>query len=191
VARKFIQGRHAGRYLGTKRLTILVSATHVPQYLRCNFSYYCEALAEAVLPGEPWTYDARSKRSGVSLTTLFHRARGQCSKEQKAESQQLSHCIGRESPRNVSETNLPSYSLQAFQARPFPPSSLNRSGRRCDDYLHRSTLRLVCVKVYLVINEPHCRKPCFFLRSYFLTLFLIIILLKPLKPLLLYSLPLI
>jgi hypothetical protein len=79
---------------------------------------------------------------------------------------------------------------QAFQARPFPPSSLNRSGRRCDDYLHQSTLRLVCVRVYLVINEPHCRKPCFFLRLYFLTSFLIIILSKPLKLLLLYSLSL-
>jgi hypothetical protein len=77
---------------------------------------------------------------------------------------------------------------QAFQARPFPPSSLNRSGRRCDDYLYWSTLRLVCVRVYLVINKPHCRKPCFFLRLYFLTLFLIIILLKLSKPLLLYLL---
>jgi hypothetical protein len=44
---------------------------------------------------------------------------------------------------------------QAFQTRLFPPSSLNRSGRRCDDYLHQSTLRLVYVRVYLVINKPH------------------------------------
>jgi len=46
------------------------------------------ALAEASLPGEPQTYDARSKRSGVPLSTLYHRAHGRCSKEQKAESQQ-------------------------------------------------------------------------------------------------------
>jgi hypothetical protein len=51
--------------------------------------------------------------------------------------------------------NLPHIAdAQAFQARPFPPSSLNRYGRRCNDYLHRSTLRLVCVRMYLVINEP-------------------------------------
>ena len=30
-----------------------------------------KALAEASLPGEPRTYDARSKRSGVPLTTLY------------------------------------------------------------------------------------------------------------------------
>jgi hypothetical protein len=32
-----------------------------------------KALAEASLPGEPRTYDARSKRSGVPLTTLTDR----------------------------------------------------------------------------------------------------------------------
>jgi len=30
-----------------------------------------KALAEAPLPGEPRTYDATSKRSGVPLTTLY------------------------------------------------------------------------------------------------------------------------
>lgn len=32
-----------------------------------------KALAEASLPGEPLTYDARSKRSGALLTTLYYR----------------------------------------------------------------------------------------------------------------------
>jgi hypothetical protein len=46
------------------------------------------ALAEASLPGEPQTYDARSKRSGVPLTTLFYRDHGRPSKEEKAQGQQ-------------------------------------------------------------------------------------------------------
>jgi hypothetical protein len=32
-----------------------------------------KALAEASLLGEPQTYDAKSKHSGVHLTTLYHR----------------------------------------------------------------------------------------------------------------------
>jgi hypothetical protein len=47
-----------------------------------------KALAEASLPGEPRTYDARSKRSGVPLTTLYYRNHGRCSKEEKAQGQQ-------------------------------------------------------------------------------------------------------
>ena len=47
-----------------------------------------EALAEGFLPGESLTYDARSKRSGVPLSTLHHRAQGRRSKEEKAQSQQ-------------------------------------------------------------------------------------------------------
>jgi hypothetical protein len=47
-----------------------------------------KTLAEASLPGEPRTYDATSKRSGVPLTTLYHRHHGRRSKEQKAQSQQ-------------------------------------------------------------------------------------------------------
>ena len=47
-----------------------------------------KALAEASLPGEPRTYDARSKRSGVQLTTLYYRDHGRRSKEEKAQSQQ-------------------------------------------------------------------------------------------------------
>jgi hypothetical protein len=47
-----------------------------------------KALAEASLPGEPRTYDATSKRSGVPLTTLYHRDHGRCSKEEKAQGQQ-------------------------------------------------------------------------------------------------------
>jgi hypothetical protein len=45
-----------------------------------------KALAEASLPGEPRTYDATSKRSGVplTLTTLYHRDHGRRSKEEKA-----------------------------------------------------------------------------------------------------------
>ena len=35
-----------------------------------------KALAEASLPGEPRTYDATSKRSGVPLSTLSFRAIG-------------------------------------------------------------------------------------------------------------------
>ena len=46
------------------------------------------ALAEASLPGEPRTYDATSKRSGVPLTTLYHRDHGRRSEEAKAQSQQ-------------------------------------------------------------------------------------------------------
>jgi hypothetical protein len=47
-----------------------------------------KALAEASLPGEPRTYDARSKRSGVPLTTLYYRDHGRRSKEEKAQGQQ-------------------------------------------------------------------------------------------------------
>ena len=47
-----------------------------------------KALAEASLPGEPRTYDARSKRSGVPLTTLYYRNHGRRSKEEKAQGQQ-------------------------------------------------------------------------------------------------------
>jgi len=46
-----------------------------------------EVLAEGILPGESRTYDARSKCSGVPLSTLHHRAQGRRSKEQKAQSQ--------------------------------------------------------------------------------------------------------
>lgn len=47
-----------------------------------------EVLAEELAPGESRTYDARSKRSGVPLSTLHHRAQGRRSEEQKAQSQQ-------------------------------------------------------------------------------------------------------
>src|SRR5450432_1734110 len=47
-----------------------------------------KALVEASLPGEPRTYDATSKRSGVPLTTLYHRDHGRPSKEKKAQGQQ-------------------------------------------------------------------------------------------------------
>jgi hypothetical protein len=47
-----------------------------------------KALAEVPLPGEPGTYDARSKRSGVPLTTLYYRNQKRPSKEQKAQGQQ-------------------------------------------------------------------------------------------------------
>jgi len=46
-----------------------------------------KALAAASLPGEPRTYDARSKRSGVPLTTLYYRDHGRPSREVKAEGQ--------------------------------------------------------------------------------------------------------
>jgi hypothetical protein len=47
-----------------------------------------KALAEASLPGEPQTYNARSKRSGVPLTTFYHCDYGWRSKEEKAQGQQ-------------------------------------------------------------------------------------------------------
>jgi hypothetical protein len=47
-----------------------------------------KVLAEVSLPGEPRTYDAISKRSGVRLTTLYHRHYGRRSKEEKAQGQQ-------------------------------------------------------------------------------------------------------
>jgi hypothetical protein len=47
-----------------------------------------KALAESSLPGEPRTYDATSKRSGVPLSTLFYRAHGRRSRDEKAEGQQ-------------------------------------------------------------------------------------------------------
>src|SRR5271170_6056832 len=47
-----------------------------------------KALAEASLPGEPRRYDARSKRSGVPLTTLYYRDHGWPSIEEKAQGQQ-------------------------------------------------------------------------------------------------------
>jgi len=47
-----------------------------------------KALAEDYLPGEPRTYDTRSKRSGVPLSTLYYRNHGRPSKEEKAQGQQ-------------------------------------------------------------------------------------------------------
>lgn len=47
-----------------------------------------KALAEASLPGEPRMYDARSKRSRIYPTTLYHRDHGRRSKEEKAQGQQ-------------------------------------------------------------------------------------------------------
>ena len=47
-----------------------------------------KALAEASLLGEPRTYDATSKRSGVPLSTLYHRDHGRPSREAKAQGQQ-------------------------------------------------------------------------------------------------------
>jgi hypothetical protein len=46
-----------------------------------------KALVEASLPGEPRTYDATSKRSGVPLTTLYYRDHGRPSMEAKANGQ--------------------------------------------------------------------------------------------------------
>ena len=46
-----------------------------------------KALAEASLPGEPKTYDARLKRSGVPLITLYYCDHGRPSIETKAEGQ--------------------------------------------------------------------------------------------------------
>jgi len=43
-----------------------------------------KALVEASLLGEPRIYDTTSKRSGVPLTTLYHRYHRRRSKEEKA-----------------------------------------------------------------------------------------------------------
>jgi hypothetical protein len=70
-----------------------------------------KALVEASLPGESRTYDARSKRSRVPLTTLYYRDHGRPSREEKAleiregPGLTVSHSIGGESPRKVFETN--------------------------------------------------------------------------------------
>lgn len=46
-------------------------------------------IAEATTsPGQSQTYDARSKRKGVPLSTLYHREHGRPSRKKKAESQQ-------------------------------------------------------------------------------------------------------
>ena len=64
------------------------SHLHV-KYSKCPMSDCAsKTLAEAFLLGEPQTYDVRSKRSRVSLSTLYHCEHGRCLKEQKAESQQ-------------------------------------------------------------------------------------------------------
>jgi hypothetical protein len=47
-----------------------------------------KALAKASLAGEPQTYDATSKCSGVPLTTLYYRDQGRRSKEEKDQLQQ-------------------------------------------------------------------------------------------------------
>ena len=57
-----------------------------------------KALAEASLPGEPRTYDATSKRSGVPLTTLYHRDHVRRSKEEKAQGQQYLTMSGSRRP---------------------------------------------------------------------------------------------
>jgi hypothetical protein len=47
-----------------------------------------KALVEPSLLGEPRTYNAISKRSGVPLTTLYYRDHGRRSNEEKAQGQQ-------------------------------------------------------------------------------------------------------
>jgi len=47
-----------------------------------------KALVEASLPGEPRTYDAISKHSGVPPSTLHYRDHGRRSREEKAQGQQ-------------------------------------------------------------------------------------------------------
>jgi hypothetical protein len=47
-----------------------------------------KALEGASLPGEPRTYDAISKCSGVPSSTLYYRDHGRRSREEKAQSQQ-------------------------------------------------------------------------------------------------------
>ncbi len=47
-----------------------------------------KALAEASLPREPRTYNARSKHNGVPLTTLYYRDHGRPSIKEKAQGQQ-------------------------------------------------------------------------------------------------------
>jgi hypothetical protein len=44
-----------------------------------------KALVEASLPGEPRTYDAISKRSGVPPSTLYYRDYGRRPREEKAQ----------------------------------------------------------------------------------------------------------
>jgi hypothetical protein len=46
-----------------------------------------KALEGASLPGEPRTYDAISKCSGVPSSTLYYRDHGRRSREEKAQSQ--------------------------------------------------------------------------------------------------------
>ncbi|PQE29011.1 hypothetical protein CJF30_00004068 [Rutstroemia sp. NJR-2017a BBW] len=71
------------------------SVVPIPSPSPCKVRRLCpmsdrasKALAEASLPGEPRTYGARSKRSGVPLTTIYHRDHGRRSKEKKAQGQQ-------------------------------------------------------------------------------------------------------
>ena len=45
-------------------------------------------LAEAPVPGEPQTYNARSKRKGVPLSTLYHCEHGRPLRKTKAKGQQ-------------------------------------------------------------------------------------------------------
>jgi hypothetical protein len=47
-----------------------------------------KALVEASLPGEPRTYDAISKRTGVPPSTLYYRDYGRRPREEKAQGQQ-------------------------------------------------------------------------------------------------------
>jgi hypothetical protein len=56
-----------------------------------------EALVAGFLPAEPRIYNALSKRSIVPLSTIYHRAYGRRSKEQKAQSQQYLRPLSRES----------------------------------------------------------------------------------------------
>ena len=64
-----------------------------------------KALAEASLPGEPRTYNTRSKRSGVPLTTLYYRDHGRRSREAKAKGQLYLTPSEEKAPRKVFETN--------------------------------------------------------------------------------------
>jgi hypothetical protein len=77
VAHRFIQGRHADRYLGSKRVTILVSAKRPrmsQKYLRCNFTYViiCKActsvwLFKTVADARPTLLDAAFEDFATSL----------------------------------------------------------------------------------------------------------------------------
>ena len=57
-------------------------------FTRIDMDWASQVLAQSLLNGIPRTYAARAEQANIPLSTLYHRAKGRRSREEKAQSQQ-------------------------------------------------------------------------------------------------------